>query len=357
MWVTASTRTNRILLGGWMAFAVVNIWAMYKLPGRETIPFHFVWITLSIVYGFTRWRPWGMVLALVAVAVSTGYILDHHAELGEIGWEETTEVPLMTAVFVAQVWHVHRRQQAVAQAARLAESERLHAETQQLFVRLAAHELRTPITVARGFAELVRKRTHDELIHEDTGIVLEELDKLAQITQRLVTLMQAQGRASAEPIDVDCELTRIGRRWEPTAPRAWRISSTVGYARVDTERLEAAVDCLLENAVKFTDEGDRIELIGRRGHDAWTIEVRDTGAGITAETAAMLSAAEGPLSRTASGTGLGLAIARAVVTAAGGRLTVDGRPGVGAAVTLYFPRRSRDELALSEPVRSAAAER
>src|SRR5262245_48460823 len=162
MWVTASTRTNRLLLGGWMAFAVVNIWAMYALPGRETIPFHFVWITLSIVYGFTHWRPWGMVLALVAVAVSTGYILDHHVDMGAIGWEETTEVPLMTAVFVAQVWHVHRRQQAVAQTARLAESERLHAETQKLFVRLAAHELRTPITVARGYAELVRKRTNDE---------------------------------------------------------------------------------------------------------------------------------------------------------------------------------------------------
>jgi signal transduction histidine kinase len=324
---------------------------MWEVPGHETIPFHLVWISLSIVYGFTRWLPWGMCLALGTVAVSTGYILDHHADAGAIGWEETTEVPLMTALFVVLVWHVHRRQQAHAETERLAESERRRAETQELFVQLAAHELRTPITVARGYTELVRTRTRDESVHEDTGIVLEELDKLARITQRLVTLMQVNGPAGHVPIDVDGELMRICRRWEPTANRSWWVSSTIGPAPVDPGRLETAVDCLLENAVKFTVDGDRIDLVGRRAHDAWTIEVRDSGPGMSDEVVARLNAADGPLPRTASGTGLGLAIARAVVSTAGGRLTVAGLPGLGATVTLHFPRRVRDEMALSNVIR------
>jgi signal transduction histidine kinase len=357
MWVTGSTQINRLLLGGWIVFAAANVWLMWVLPGQETIPFHLVWISFSIVYGFTRWRPWGMCLTLAAVAVSTGYILDHHVEIGEIGWEETTEVPLMTAVFLVLVWHVHRRQQAHAEAARLAESERRHAETQELFVRLAAHELRTPITVARGYAELVRTRSYDESVRDDTGIVLEELDKVTRITQRLVTLMQVNGPAVCQPVDVDAELIRIGRRWEPTANRDWRVESAVGPVPVDRGRLEAAVDCLLENAVKFTEDGDRIELVGHRTHDAWVIEVRDSGHGMTDDMIAILNAADGPLPRTASGTGLGLAIARAVTTAAGGRLTVDGLPGLGAAVALRFPRRTRDEPSVSDVAKSASADR
>jgi signal transduction histidine kinase len=347
VWATDSIRTNRLLLGGWIVSAVVNIVLMYQLPGRETIPFHLVWIGLSIVYGFTRWRPWGMCLALVAVAASTGFILDHHVNLGAIGWEETTEVPLMTALFVVLVWHVHRRQQALAQTARLAEAERGRAQTQELFVRLAAHELRTPITSARGYAELIRTRTGDESVHEDSGIVLDELDKLARITQRLVTLMQIQAPVATEPIDVDTELVRIMRRWEPTANRSWQIRSTVGRAPVNVERLEAALDSLLENAVKFTADGDRIEIIGDGGSDEWSIEVRDTGVGLTEEVAARLRASDGPLPRTASGTGLGLAIARAAVTAMGGQLTIDGREGAGARVTLRFARRARGERSLS----------
>jgi two-component system OmpR family sensor kinase len=357
MWDTDSTRTNRLLLGGWIVSAVINVWLMYELPGRETIPFHLVWIGLSIVYGFTRWRPWGMCLALVAVAVTTGYVLDHHVQAGEIGWEETTEVPLMSALFVILVWHVHRRQQALAQVARLADSERRRAETQQLFVRLASHELRTPITIARGYAELVRARSADESIQEDSGIVLEELDKLARITQRLVTLMQIDGTSARDPVDVDAELARIVRRWEPTADRVWRISSAVGMASVNRERLEVAVDCLLENAVKFTSDGDRVEVLGDRGHDSWSVAVRDNGAGLMPEEAAALSAADGPWSRTTSGTGLGLTIARAVVAARGGRLTVSGRPGLGATVILQFPIRMRDEMSLGHSAKSVAAGR
>jgi signal transduction histidine kinase len=349
MWAIASTRnsqisprTNRLLLGGWTVFAILNVELMYAFTGQETVPFHFVWISLSIVYGFTQWRPLWMWLVLTAVAISTGYVLAHHASVGEIGWEELTEVPLMTALFIVLVWHVERRQQAHAEAARLAESERRRAETQQLFVQLAAHELRTPITIARGFTELAG-RSRDTSVRGHTTVVLEELDKLTRITQRLVTLMQAQGPAAAEPIDIDAALIRIGRRWGPTARRAWHVSTSVGYAAVDPERLEAAVDSLLENAVKFTRDGDRIELLGRRAHDSWTVEVRDGGSGMTPEMATMLNDTKGPLPRTASGTGLGIAIARAVVTGAGGRLSVDSHPGGGAAFTLRFPGRPRDE--------------
>jgi two-component system OmpR family sensor kinase len=331
-----SPSTNRLLVGGWAVAAVLWAALMYLLPGQETVPFHFIWIGLAVVYGFTRWRPAGMVTALALVAVVTGYILYHHAAMRQIGWEEVTEVPLMACIFGVMVWHVSRRNIAVAEVRRLAEAERRRVEVQQMFVRLASHELRTPITVARGYTELVRAARDDEAILDDTAIVLEELDKLTRITQRLVTLMQIEEVEPPCHTDLDLELVRIARRWQPTADRHWRVQSDIGVAMVNPERLEAALDCLIENAVKFTDPGDRIELVGRADTAGWVVRVVDTGVGMAPEETAALRTRL-PRGRTATGTGLGLAIARSVVEALGGQLTIDSARGRGTTVTLSAP--------------------
>src|SRR5215475_6383093 len=239
-----SLRGKRLLSWGFAAWTVANICAMYLFPGKETIPFHFVWIGISIVYGFTAWSRTTMLAWLVFVAATTGYTLVHHVQSGVIGWEETTEVPLMTAVFLVMVWHVNRRHRALAEVALLAERERHRAEVQQLLVRLASHELRTPITVARGYTELVRSAAKGNGFHEDTTIVLEELDKLARMIQRLVTLMQIDGTRGRIRMDVDCEISRIVHRWEPAADREWVIRSHVGEMPINPERLEAALDSL-----------------------------------------------------------------------------------------------------------------
>jgi two-component system OmpR family sensor kinase len=347
MWIRR-IRPDLLVLAAWVASAVVNVVLMYVLPGVETIPFHLIWMGLSIIYGFTRWRPTGMIAVLVAVAVSTGYVMAHHAAAGHINWEEVTEVPLMSAVFLVMVWHVRRRQVAAADVARLAEAERRRADVQQLFIRLASHEMRTPITVARGYTELVRGTAQDPAIDEDTTVVLDELDKLTRITQRLVTLMQMDGAYTRRPADLDAELARVIRRWEPMADRDWVVRSAVGSVPINEERLEAALDCLLENAVKHTDIGDRIELIGGATADSWTIAVSDTGTGIAPEQTAALNASDAATRREAAGNGLGLGltIARAIAVSWGGRLWVSGAPGEGTTVTLEFPRAFADQIAV-----------
>ncbi|MEU8261760.1 HAMP domain-containing sensor histidine kinase [Micromonospora sp. NPDC048999] len=320
----------------WIAFAAVNVVLMWYLPGQETVPFHLVWISLALVYGFTTWRLSWMVAALVAVTTTTGLILAHHAAVGEIRWEETSEEPLMTVVFGVMAWHVHRRHLLLHEMRRIGEAERDRAHRQELLVRLASHELRTPLTIARGYTELLRTAHDDPSTLADTAVVLEELDKVSRIAHRLVTLMQLEQQHPVRPVDLDTELARIARRWAPTADREWSCRSAIGLTRVNPERLEAALDCLIENAVKFTGPGDRIALVGHRDAAGWTVEVIDSGVGIPPEAVPDLLAGQ-PGRPTATGTGLGWAIVRAVAATLHGRITVGSGPSGGARIGLRVP--------------------
>ena len=132
----------------WGFFALANLAAMVVYPDWETIPFHFVWISLTLVYGFRVWRRWPTALILGAVVVTTGASISTDAFDGSQLWGELFEVPLMAAMFLAMVWHAQRRASAVNEAEAL-------VALQERFLHDVSHELRTPVTIARGHLELL----------------------------------------------------------------------------------------------------------------------------------------------------------------------------------------------------------
>ena len=93
----------------WVAFAAANVGAMIAWPSWETIPFHFVWISLTLVYGFRVWRPPPTAMILGVVVLTTGASILADAFEGTQLWGELFEVPLMSAMFLAMVWHARRR--------------------------------------------------------------------------------------------------------------------------------------------------------------------------------------------------------------------------------------------------------
>lgn len=344
MWVTASPRAKRTVLFCWIAFALLNLVAMWRFPAGETIPFHFVWISIALVFGVNSWPLAGMLTALGAVTASTGLLMLDQAARGEIRFEETAEVPLMAAVFLVMVWHVRGRQRALEELQRVAALEKQRAETQELFVRLGSHELRTSITVARGYVELIRSAHEDQQTDEDAGIVLDELGKLDRMTGGLTTLMRLDSPLSTADTDLDAFLERLVRRWTPVADRRWSVESGVGTVLANTKRLQAALDSLLENAITFTQNGDRIAVRAWRAPPGFHIEVADTGRGIAAEDLPHIFEQSWTTRSgdTRGGSGLGLAIVRAAVEARGGRVSVVSSPGAGATFTLSVPDEIRD---------------
>ena len=351
MWVTASPRAKRTVLLCWVLFALGNLWAMWRFPEGETIPFHFVWISIAMVFGVNAWPLAGMLTALVAVTGSTGAIMVDQAVRGVIRFEEVSEVPLMAAVFLVMVWHVRGRQRALVELQRVAALERQRGETQELFVRLGSHELRTSITVARGYVELIRTAHEDQQTDEDAGIVLDELGKLDRLTGGLTTLMRLDSPVGTTPLDLDAFLERLVRRWIPVAERRWSCDSRVGTVQGNAERLQAAMDSLLENAIAFTQNGDSIAVRAWGEPPGFHIEVSDTGRGIAEEHLTHIfeqswSTRHGDAR---GGSGLGLAIVRAAVEARGGKVSVTSSPGTGARFTLTIPDPIQDGVRRASP--------
>ena len=350
-------RRNGVELA-WLAFAVANLVAMGLVPSWETIPFHFIWISLTLVYGFRVWSPGttGVVLGLVIAA--TGALILSDAFDGEQLWGELFEVPLMSAMFLAMVWHARRRQDAVRELQdEAAERAELLAQ-QKGFLHDVSHELRTPVTIARGHLELLQRVNGSG--GQEVEIALDELGRIENILERLLLLAKSNQPDFVVPAEIDVEpfLEDIFLRWSEVVPRAWRLGGLEpGTLLADPDALRISLDALLENAVKHTEPVDAICLSCRAEGGDLLIEVEDEGAGIPPDALERIfdrfARADSARSRAQGGAGLGLAIVDAIVRAHGGSCAAANSPGGGAVFSLRFPAFA-PAAAYSEPLVSQA---
>jgi two-component system OmpR family sensor kinase len=173
--IGASVRRNAIEIA-WLAFAAANLAAMAISPSWETIPFHFIWISLTLVYGFRVWNPGPTGLVLGLVIGGTGSLILSDAFSGEQLWGELFEVPLMSAMFLAMVWHARRRQDAVRTLERESAVREGLLHKQKRFLHDISHELRTPVTITRGHLEVLRRLNGEPA--QEIDIALDELGRI-----------------------------------------------------------------------------------------------------------------------------------------------------------------------------------
>ena len=315
----------------WGLFAIANWGAMVLWPAWETIPFHFVWISLTIVYGFRVWSPGVTGVILGTVILATGASILSDAFNGIQLWGELFEVPLMSAMFLAMVWHARRRQAAMREVEAVANVRASLLELHERFLHDASHELRTPVTIARGHLELLSR---DLPGSPELVVALDELERMERIIDRLLLLAKAEQPdfVVLRDVAIDRFLEDVFMRWSEVAPRVWRLELDVaGVVRADPEALRSALDALLENAVKYTEAHAAITLRAHAVGGEIVIEVVDDGSGIPDDAIAGIfdrfARADDARTRAHGGVGLGLAIVAAIARAHGGRCTVERRDG------------------------------
>ncbi len=235
-------------------------------------------------------------------------------------------------------------------ASRLAELDRLKAE----FISIATHELKTPINVIGGYAELLETGAYGDVPGKQRE-VLASMREQTRVLTRLVNQLLDMSRLEAgglkvhvEVADLPALLEELRRSFEPLA-RQQQIElvmqiepSTPREVPLDAARVrEQLLGNLLSNALKFTPEGGRIRLRARGAPDAAVIEVSDTGVGIPPEKLPHIFDKFYQVGADArsKGAGLGLSIAREIVEAHGGRIEAESTPGRGTTFRISLPLR------------------
>lgn len=223
-------------------------------------------------------------------------------------------------------------------------------DTQTRFTADASHELRSPLTALRGEIEIaLRKERSTEEYREVLGSNLEEILRLSRITEDLLTLARADAGALSprwEAVDAEAFAARLADRFRRAADEAG-VDLHVevergGVLRIDPGLIGQIVWNLVDNGLKFTPRGGRVDVRLKRAGSEFHIVVADTGPGLGPEPDRLFDrfyradAARTPGGET-PGTGLGLAIVHSTVEGFGGSVEATNRPDGGARFHVVVP--------------------
>ncbi|MBI2516398.1 MAG: histidine kinase [Opitutae bacterium] len=222
------------------------------------------------------------------------------------------------------------------------------------FVANASHELRTPLSIIKGYVETLVEG-HQTMAPADRDRFLKTIqrhsERLNDIIHDLLTLSRLESSTPGlqfEPVELAAFLTALGDdyRQRPNAaahPIGVSAPPELGVAQADPAKLTQVFSNLLDNALKYTPAGSRIELAGRVLETGEVeIAVRDNGPGIPAEDLPHIFErfyrVEKGRSRESGGTGLGLSIVKHIVQMHGGRVWAESAPGQGTSIVIRLPR-------------------
>jgi signal transduction histidine kinase len=228
-------------------------------------------------------------------------------------------------------------------------------------IRFAAHELRTPISVARGYVDILRSGTLGPIpvaAREALSMVDGKLGEIAEVGTELVDIARLQAartKTKTESLDMRALIREAVKRMQPMVGSAHRLvvdlPDRAATVVVDPVLIRAIVSNLLSNGIKYSPDGGEIRVKLRIDRRTVRVSVSDSGVGIKPQDLPNLFQ---PFSRLheenlsgVSGMGLGLYIARETALAHGGELSA--QPNKGAAGTTF-------ELTLPA-AKHAAAER
>ncbi|MDG1276820.1 MAG: ATP-binding protein [Algoriphagus sp.] len=230
------------------------------------------------------------------------------------------------------------------------------ARSKQEFLANMSHEIRNPLHVIQGYRSVLEKSELDLNQQSQLRMIGYASDTLMEIVDEVLDFSKLEaGKLKLEIKEFDPELLfesiqnffelkavekQLEFKWEMELPEG---KSLIG----DQLRLKQILNNLLSNAFKFTIEGT-IEVKIKWGNDTLTVEIKDTGIGMSKEVLKRVflefDQADTSISRKYGGTGLGLAIVQRLITLIGGTITAESAENVGTKMTLSLPLLAGDAI-------------
>ncbi len=231
------------------------------------------------------------------------------------------------------------------------------------FLAMLAHELRNPLAPIRNAAHTLGLLGNpDDRVQWVSGVIERQVELMTRLVDDLLDVSRITSGKIAlrrEPVAIGAVIAQAVETARPAAESRKEtlevaVAADVGWVDGDRARLVQAVGNLLDNAIKYTEEGGHIRLSARAEADEVAIAVRDTGVGIPADLLPhvfdLFTQADRSLERRQGGLGIGLTLVRRLVEMHGGRVEAASEgPGRGSEFAIRLPR-----LALDAPVPAPA---
>ena len=222
---------------------------------------------------------------------------------------------------------------------------------QMEFVQNASHELRTPLTIIQAKQELLLEEPDAKIIDksEEIMLTLNETKRLTKLTKDIMTLARADEnkiKLKKEKTDIDELIEGLAKPYIEMAELAEKkINLNLQYneeVSIDASKIYQVLVILLDNAIKYTEKGDTIEILTYSKDGKFTLEVRDTGIGISDEAITHIFdrfyREDKARNRETGGSGLGLSIADVIVKAHNGTIKASHNKPKGTIFTIKLPK-------------------
>jgi signal transduction histidine kinase len=225
-------------------------------------------------------------------------------------------------------------------------ADRLKSE----FIANVSYELRTPLNVIIGFAELLANQYFGQLNQRQMDYsqgILDSARALAALIEDILDLSTIEAGyltldvQIVEVRDLLSSLHTLAHERARERNVGFRLDcpQDIGTIKVDPRRLKQAMFNLLSNAFKFTQAGGEVTLAARRMDGGVALSVSDTGKGVPAADLSRIfdKFERGAVPTRGGGVGLGLALVKSIIELHGGHVELDSVPGIGTAVICYLP--------------------
>ncbi len=242
-------------------------------------------------------------------------------------------------------------EQTKKQSAELVKANKVKDE----FLSFISHELRTPVSAIIGYTMLTQEGMYGEINADQEKI----LGKVAARSEELLSLINALLEATkvedkavkiaSNEVDLVNFLDELRSTYEITADKGsvlnWDYPSNLPVVKTDHEKLKCILQNLINNAIKFTEEGN-VTIVARyiQSSNAMEFKIADTGIGISEASLPIIfekfRQVDGSETRNYGGIGLGLYIVKKFTDVLGGKVDVESRPGKGSIFTVHLPVQS-----------------
>jgi len=345
----------RIPMEGSIAGAVFKTQEPVIVQDTETDPRHYDGVDRAIEFTTQSILAVPMMFQERPIGVLEGINKLNAGRFSEHDVQILATLAAQAAVAVENARLVTELQEANAQLAQL---DRLKSD----FIAIASHELRTPLALILGYATFLREEA-DGVASQQLDAVLQAATQLKGLIEGMVNLSHLESGSAELSLgefiiqDIIRECIEAQRQFATTKSLEIIQSTpqTPLRVRVDRDKICIVLNNLINNAIKFTPAGGRIQVAARPQTEMVTVSVTDTGVGIpTNELSRIFDRfyqVEPHLTRREEGMGLGLCIAQGMVELHGGRIWAESVPGRGSRFTFSLPILWKD--ALSERVQEA----